>query len=67
MEKVTGTLIDAEWDPNFRIVWGFIYDDERGRFGNGTWIHTSLIETTPKGERPEFIDTLNSRYRVEWK
>ena len=59
--KVTGHLEKWIIDPSRNIVWGHIYNDTRGRFPNGTMIHTSYIKSW-EGEK--FINTLNSRYSL---
>lgn len=42
------------------IIWGHIYNDTRGRFPDGHWIHTSAIARI-EGDR---AITLNSIYRL---
>ena len=59
--EVTGHLENWWKDPFFKIVWGQIYDDIKGRFPDGTLIHTSDIVSW---EDEYFINTLNSRYSL---
>ena len=69
-QEVTGRLEDWVFDSYHRVIWGFCYGDVRGRFRDGTWIHTSMIpdfvktpdefkRKTRKGSR---VKTLNSLY-----
>lgn len=60
MEQITGRL--ENWTiqkyPEGEIYWGSIYGDNKGRFLDGTFIHTSLV-TSRAGD---LIHTLNSTY-----
>ena len=63
-KEVTGRLENWTYDVMYNVIWGDIYNDIRGRFGDGTNIHTSDI---PGGRRMEFkegdiVKTLNSSY-----
>jgi len=61
---ITGRLENWAWDDVHPVIWGFIYDDERGRFRDGTWIHTSLINKKKFKELKagDTVETLNSSY-----
>lgn len=61
---ITGRLENWIWDNEHSVLWGFIYDDERKRFRDGTWIHTSIIDSLdPKDLRSgAVVKTLNSLY-----
>lgn len=61
---ITGRLENWVWDGVHSVIWGFIYDDEKGRFRDGTWIHTSLIDRTKFKELKSgnVVKTLNSSY-----
>lgn len=61
---ITGRLENWAWDDVHPVIWGFIYDDERKRFRDGTWIHTSIIDSLdPKDLRSgAVVKTLNSLY-----
>lgn len=62
MTKVTGILRNWVWDKR-GIYWGNVYNDINGRFRDGTWIHTSLVEEyNPDAKRGDLITTLNSVY-----
>ena len=58
-----GTLKNAFYNPEYRWVEGNIYGHPQ--FQDGDWIHTSRIIGEPNGFCRE-IETLNSRYLVEW-
>lgn len=64
-QEITGTLKNAVWDMVYNVVWGNVYDDVRGRFPDGTWIHTSHTQAEYP-TKPDVIHTLNSTYAVEW-
>ena len=61
----TGRLERWMVDPHGRnILWGELYDDEHGRWMEGTYIHTSSIKglknmTLAEGDT---VETLNSTY-----
>lgn len=64
--EVTGTLEryhSAQYGPH-TIYWGNIHGDKKGRFRDGTFIHTSnvLEEFDCMGDR--YIQTLNSLYKL---
>ena len=42
------------------IIWGHIYNDTRGRFPDGRWVHTSAVARI-EGDR---AITLNSIYKL---
>lgn len=62
--EITARLENWVRDPIFRIIWGNVYDDSRGRFPDGTLIHTSDIDVKElsNASEGECVDTLNSRY-----
>lgn len=64
MPEVTGRLESWYWDNTYNIVWGYLFDDVRGRWRDGEHIHTSNItshkqDTTKEGD---VVTTLNSTY-----
>lgn len=66
--KQTGRLESWKIDPIFNIIWGFIYEDERKRWPDGTWIHTSSIDhntlRNTKLKKGDVVKTLNSSYEL---
>ncbi len=66
MDEITGTLKNASWDPQAKVVWGWLYNDIHGRWRDGTRIHTSEAMSCERDDKPEFIKTRNSYYQVEW-
>ena len=62
MKQITGKL--ERWRiqryPQGVIYWGFIYGDTKGRFRDGAYIHTSLVEKREE----QTIYTLNSVYEL---
>jgi len=67
--EITGRLEDWTYDKLYNVVWGYIYDDTRGRFFDGQRIHTSDIPSTRLNGRDasQFVEgsvilTRNSRY-----
>lgn len=59
---ITGRLENWVWDER-GIYWGNIYEDSRGRFNDGTWIHTSLVKKEKKNRiEGDLVKTLNSIY-----
>lgn len=64
--EITGRLENWYFDPIFDIIWGNLYDDSKGRFYDGQWIHTSSIpklkELRPKFRKGYKVRTLNSIY-----
>lgn len=47
-------------DGDFTLIWGNIYDDEKGRFRDGAYIHTSkVLSSTETG-----VQTLNTYYTL---
>lgn len=62
--EVTGYLENWVYDDLWNVVWGEIFQDSKGRFPDGTWIHTSNI---PSGRHRDYkegdhVRTLNSLY-----
>lgn len=47
------------YPPHGQIARGYVYEDKKGRFKDGAYIHTSLIVKETK----RYIYTLNSIYR----
>lgn len=43
------------------VIWGYIYDDSKGRFADGTFIHTSKIVSIDG----DILKTRNSVYILE--
>lgn len=66
-DEITGTLKNAQWDPDIPVVWGNLYGDVNKRWPDGAYIRTSKVKRVERGQKPEVIETLNSVYRVEWK
>lgn len=62
-EEITGTLENWSYDRHHRVFWGQIYGDTKGRFRDGTMIHTSACEFN-KNKEGDIIETLNSRYKL---
>ena len=62
----TAIIQEAYWDTNYNVVWGYIWGDSKGRFRDGTWIHTSVVTNAKPGDKPAVIETLNSTYEVQW-
>lgn len=62
MSEITGKLENwwIQKYPQGEIYWGNIYNDAKGRFRDGIYIHTSLIL---KREN-QIIYTLNSVYEL---
>lgn len=53
------------WDNVWKIYWGFIYNDPKKRFPDGTWIHTSSIPDEKYRNKKRggcYIQTLNTKY-----
>ena len=65
MSEVTGRLefwhVSVPAITGEVMVWGDVYDDERGRFNNGTYIHTSGCENKEYKEG-DVVVTRNSTY-----
>ena len=61
---ITGRLENWEIDPSLSIIWGHCYDDVRGRWEDGTWIHTSHVDKLYEMDLKEGdkIVTRNSTY-----
>jgi len=45
---------------DYIAVWGYVYNDDTGRFRDGEWIRTSMIAKIEDG----IAVTLNSAYRL---
>lgn len=67
--EITGRLEGWYYDYLNNVVWGYIYDDTRGRFVDGQRIHTSDIPSTRRNDKDvsqfvegSVISTRNSRY-----
>lgn len=61
MEQVTGRLEHWWFDNLNHVFWGYIYEDARGRFYDGAYIHTSMCHK-PDAVEGDIITTLNSTY-----
>ena len=67
--RVTGTLEHWWYDDLYNCVWGHIDEDVKGRFPNGTLIHTSDIPKFKESrvcdaKQGDYICTRNSIYRL---
>ena len=66
MTEITGIIeawrMDQVTKEEF-IIWGFIYNDVHGRWGNDTYFHTSGIKNR-KCKQGDVVDTRNSRYEL---
>ena len=63
--RTTGRLENWQYSKTNNIIYGEIYDDVRGRWVDGTPIHTSNIPNGRRGvdfKEGEIIYTLNSTY-----
>lgn len=58
--EVTGRLENWRWSPLEHVYWGNIYDDIRGRFFDGQYIHTSYVICA----EGDIAHTLNSTYKL---
>ena len=45
-------------------VLGYVYDDEKGRFLDGTYIRTSAIKREYEQDGKKYIETRNSTYEL---
>lgn len=61
MSVPTARLESWIYDSQRKIFWGYIYDDVRKRFRDGTYIHTSFCPS-PQARGGDTISTLNSTY-----
>jgi hypothetical protein len=59
-DEITGRLENWVKDRIFKIYWGNIYGNVRGRFVDGTRIHTSNVEYVKDNK----VYTLNSIYEL---
>lgn len=52
------------YDPIHKCIWGYVYRDTKGRFVDGTWIHTSSIPNANPSEYVEgfVVQTRNTQY-----
>jgi hypothetical protein len=62
--KPTARLEGWIKDPVFNIIWGYIYGDTKGRFTDGTHIHTSDLMTSGPFFKGKVVRTLNSFYSL---
>lgn len=69
--EITGRLENWYYDKFFHCIWGNIIDDVRGRFTDGTRIHTSHIVSFKRSDekinsliKGDIIETLNSTYEL---
>lgn len=66
--EITGRLENWYFDLYFNVIWGQVYDDSKGRFIDGTLIHTSdlIIPRNHTRKDPpvegDIMQTRNSRY-----
>lgn len=63
--RVTGRLEGWVVDQTYPVVWGRIFGDTKGRFPDGTFIHTSVVTALYEGAtlvEGQIIETLNSAY-----
>lgn len=62
--KITAELRNWHYNEGWNVFTGDIYDDTKGRWEDGTHIHTStVVERIDDGER-ELIVTRNSVYVI---
>lgn len=47
-----------------KVAVGYIYEDKKGRWPDGTFIRTSLIEKEIKVGNDVYIKTMNTVYKV---
>lgn len=62
MNETDGVLENWFYDRDYGVVWGLIYGDSKGRFADGSFIHTSSLKPTGKLEEGATITTRNSSY-----
>ena len=62
--KNKGGRLESWYKQHFEdgryVVWGACYEDPQGRFGDGLYIHTSVV--VMHHEEDNIIETLNSYY-----
>ena len=63
-EWATGTLQYWGIDLRFKILWGYVFHDTRGRFEDGTMIHTSTVRHVRVRDGVVYVETLNSTYAL---
>lgn len=55
--------LDERDGVTVQIIWGTVYDDSRGYFKDGTYIHTSrVVSIEYNDEGDAHLETLNTRY-----
>jgi hypothetical protein len=47
------------------VLWGTMYGDQKGRFVDGTVLHTSRIREVSADSEGVYVATMNSVYKVE--
>lgn len=62
--KVTAELRDWTKSPG-GIYWGRIYNDTKGRWPDGTRIHTSYVKSEIDNGDHLLVVTLNSVYKLQ--
>jgi len=64
--NVDGVLHNWVWDDIHGVYWGHVFNDRKGRFREGTWIHTSHVREGYRNKKRGgcHIYTLNSVYRL---
>lgn len=62
--EYTARLENWVKDDTHSVIWGFVYEDSKGRFRDGTWIHTSYIDADLfiSAKEDDVVKTLNSSY-----
>lgn len=64
-QEVVGTLDGWAYDPRYGCVWGYVYGDTKGRFSDGTLIHTSSVAANQAPlQQGGLLKTRNSVYRL---
>lgn len=66
MQEYAVTGILKNWSragtDDLHIYWGNLYGDTKGRWADGTYIHTSKVTHTEEMEDHFIVHTLNSVY-----
>jgi hypothetical protein len=65
IEEYDAELDNWIYDKRHRCIWGHISNDKRGRFRDGTWIHTSMIPDVTEFKEGDIVKTLNSKYLLK--
>lgn len=63
--KITAELRQWKYLPKSKIIWGQVFDDVRGRWNDGSRIHTSSVQEIiahPTKSGYKVARTLNSYY-----